>query len=42
MLAHQALEQLGEGGDDLDPLGGAGAVVELVGAVLADLALDHG
>jgi hypothetical protein len=38
----QELGQLGEGGGNLDPLTGAGAAVELAGAVLAVLALDRG
>ncbi|HEU5275123.1 MAG TPA: hypothetical protein VFU97_15790 [Xanthobacteraceae bacterium] len=38
----QALGQLAGGGSNLDPLAGAGAAVELAGAVLAVLALDRG
>jgi hypothetical protein len=38
----QALGRFTEGGGNLDPLAGAGAAVELAGAVLAVLALDRG
>jgi hypothetical protein len=38
----QALGRFTEGGGNLDPLAGAGAAVELTGAVLAVLALDRG
>jgi hypothetical protein len=44
VLAGDVAEELGlaEGGSDLDQLDGAGAAVELAGAVLAVLALDCG
>jgi hypothetical protein len=40
LSAGLAVERLAEGGSNLEPLGGAGAAVELAGAMLAVLALD--
>jgi hypothetical protein len=42
VLAAAVAQELGESGGNLDQLAGAGAAVELAGAVLAVLALDRG